>query len=183
MPDVCRHEWSDQWSAICDDDCPKCGARHVSPYESEDIDQIEASAGTPNAPVFGAHVLISAYTRAQAITDGVLVDVSAMAREAGFRYPVALTRAVWEDCVAWSEEDNRRQVYQDESGRLWDVLWMARGAVKRSLGRNVEAVSFALYRIPRGGRARRPQLVRITAHCGPGDLGLPVITIMQLGED
>jgi hypothetical protein len=30
----------------------------------------------------------------------VLIDVSAVAREAGIRYPVALTRAVWERCVA-----------------------------------------------------------------------------------
>jgi len=38
--------------------------------------------------------VIDAYSRAQAIEDGVLVDVSATAREAGLRYPVALTRAV-----------------------------------------------------------------------------------------
>ena len=47
--------------------------------------------------VFGE--VISAYTRAQAIEDGILVDVSETAREAGIRYPVALTRAVWESCV------------------------------------------------------------------------------------
>ncbi len=63
------------------------------------------------------------YTRAQAIADGVLVDVTETANESGFRWPVALTRAVWEDCVAWSEEDSKRQVHQTESGRLWDVLF------------------------------------------------------------
>jgi DNA-directed RNA polymerase subunit RPC12/RpoP len=31
----CDNEWSDIWTATCDDDCPKCGHRHVSPYESE----------------------------------------------------------------------------------------------------------------------------------------------------
>jgi hypothetical protein len=35
--------------------------------------------------------LIYAYTRAQALADGVLVDVSPMAREAGFRFPTAIT--------------------------------------------------------------------------------------------
>ena len=69
--------------------------------------------------------VIYRYTRAQAIEDGVLVDVSETAREAGFRWPVAMTSAAWADCVAWSEEDNQRQVNQDESGRLWDVLWSA----------------------------------------------------------
>ena len=38
--------------------------------------------------------LIHSYTRAEAIADGVLIDVSATAREAGFKYPVALTAAV-----------------------------------------------------------------------------------------
>jgi hypothetical protein len=35
--------------------------------------------------------LIYAYTRAQALADGVLVDVSQMAREAGFKFPTAIT--------------------------------------------------------------------------------------------
>jgi hypothetical protein len=44
--------------------------------------------------------LIHAYTRAEAIADGALIDVSAVARKAGIRYPVALTAAVWAKCVA-----------------------------------------------------------------------------------
>ena len=67
-------------------------------------------------PFFGESV--SVYTRAQALADGVLIDVSEMAGEAGFRWPVAITAAAWEDCVAWSDTDNDRQVYQDQSGRL-----------------------------------------------------------------
>ena len=35
--------------------------------------------------------LVHRYTRADAIRDGVLIDVSAVAREAGIRYPVTLT--------------------------------------------------------------------------------------------
>ena len=34
--DRCGYVWSDVWSAQCDDDCGTCGARHVSPYNSED---------------------------------------------------------------------------------------------------------------------------------------------------
>jgi DNA-directed RNA polymerase subunit RPC12/RpoP len=33
----CGHEWTDDYDAQPDDDCPKCGARHVSPHKSEDI--------------------------------------------------------------------------------------------------------------------------------------------------
>src|SRR5690348_6577698 len=33
----CKHEWTDEWSATCDDECPKCGARDCSPYHSDDL--------------------------------------------------------------------------------------------------------------------------------------------------
>ena len=36
---TCGHEWTDVWSAQCDDDCPRCGARHMSPYKSEDAEE------------------------------------------------------------------------------------------------------------------------------------------------
>ena len=74
-----------------------------------------------NATEFGP--VISVYTRAQAIADGILVDVSETAREAGFKIPVALTRTVWERIVALPEG---YRGFQDERGRLWDVLSMAR---------------------------------------------------------
>ena len=38
--------------------------------------------------------VISSYSRAQAIEDGVLVDVSSVARAAGIKFPVAMTRTV-----------------------------------------------------------------------------------------
>ena len=62
--------------------------------------------------------LIHRYSRADALRDGVLIDVSATAKEVGFRYPVALTRAAWQRCVAVPPG----VVCQDEAGRLWDVL-------------------------------------------------------------
>jgi hypothetical protein len=37
--------------------------------------------------------IVHRYSRADAIRDGVLIDVSHAAREAGFQYPVTLTRA------------------------------------------------------------------------------------------
>jgi predicted nucleic acid-binding Zn-ribbon protein len=35
--DACGCTWTDEWSAMCDDDCPECGARHMSPHASEQI--------------------------------------------------------------------------------------------------------------------------------------------------
>lgn len=123
---------------------------------------------------------IHTYSRAQAIEDGLLVDISEIAAEAGFRLPVAMTRAVWADCVEWSEEDSRRQVYQDEQGRLWDVVWMAAQAARRGQGNRM---AFQLYRVQRGGKSFRPRLVTLHLHIGPGDDPEPVITIMLPGED
>lgn len=122
---------------------------------------------------------ISIYTRQQAIDDGFLIDVSVTARGAGFRVPVALTRAAWADCVEWTEADSKRQTYQDESGRLCDVLWMAWLAARRG----GESIRYRFYRVPRGGRGVRPRLVELKAVIGPGDQGEPVITIMLPGED
>lgn len=42
----CDHAWSDEWSCQCDDDCPACGLRHLSPIDSEDVDDADADAGT-----------------------------------------------------------------------------------------------------------------------------------------
>jgi hypothetical protein len=35
----------DEWSCMCDDDCPYCGARHMSPVESEDLTEIVVTCG------------------------------------------------------------------------------------------------------------------------------------------
>ena len=35
----CGHEWRDEWSCMCDDDCPECGSRHWTPHKSEDIEE------------------------------------------------------------------------------------------------------------------------------------------------
>jgi hypothetical protein len=36
----CGGAWSDEWSCMCDDDCPHCGARHMTPTESDDLTEI-----------------------------------------------------------------------------------------------------------------------------------------------
>ena len=36
----CHHQWQDEWSCMCDDDCAVCGARHMTPYDSDDLTEI-----------------------------------------------------------------------------------------------------------------------------------------------
>ena len=126
--------------------------------------------------------VLFAYTRAQAIEDGVLVDVSETAREAGFKIPVALSRSVWERLVALPEG---YKGFQDEAGRLWDVLWMARHYALRAsnsdrvrmcvLVRDVRKDLLDSNRPPR----RHFPIVAI----GAGDRGEPVITILWPEDD
>ncbi|MGW3984048.1 DUF6573 family protein [Streptomyces mirabilis] len=136
-----------------------------------------------SVPLADPDEIIHAYTRAQALADGVLTAADAeSAREAGFRVPVALTSAVWEGCVAWNDGDSERQVPQDERGRLWDVLTMARAAIRRG-GGDGDRVTVDLRRVPRDGRARQARPVQLVCAIGPGDHGEPVITIMEPHED
>ena len=118
--------------------------------------------------------LIYAYTRAQAIDDGVLVDVSEVAKEAGFRFPVALTSAVWRRYV----EIPTGVEAQDEQGRLWDILWMLHIAVKG--GNGGSEIRFSLH-VRNDNRA--PKMENLKALCGPGDDFEPVITVMMPDED
>jgi hypothetical protein len=119
--------------------------------------------------------VIHTYTRVQAIEDGVLIDVTEMAREAGIVYPTAITAAVWADYVRVPEGI----VGQDEAGRLWDVLWMFRTAAS-TLKHDGPDLRFQLY-VRNDNRS--PELVTLKGVCGPGDELEPVVTIMLPGED
>jgi len=131
-------------------------------------------------PYFGE--VISSYTRAEALADGVLIDAGPMAKEAGFRWPVAITAAAWADCVEWEAVDNRRQTHQDRSGRLWDVLFMAAYAVRTNHEIQAE-LRFKLYRVPRDGRSTKARLTELKLIAGAGDEGEPVLTICLPTED
>ena len=126
--------------------------------------------------------VISTYTRAQAIEDGVLIDAGPMAQEAGFTSQVALTSAVWTDCVAWTDDDNQKQVYQDLSGRLWDTLHMAAYAIRANPS-TANQLLYELYRVPRDGHSMKAQLMTLKLVIGPGDYDEPVITVMRPNED
>ena len=121
--------------------------------------------------------IISVHSRAQAIADGALVDVTATSQEAGFKWPVALTRSAWAEMCEWSHGG-----LQDEAGRLWDVIWMASLAVRRA-GPGRDRVTFEVLRIPNEAQARTATVVTAICHVGPGDHGEPVVTLMLPDDD
>ena len=121
--------------------------------------------------------VVYSYTRAQAVADGVQVEVSKVAAEAGIRFPVFLTRTVFDAYVAVPPDVSG----QDEAGRLWDVVWMLRFAIQRTK-RGVERLPFALY-VRNDNRAAK--LIKLVAVAGPLDIDdpAPAITVMMPDED
>lgn len=100
------------------------------------------------------------------------MGVSETAREAGWKYPVALTASLW----SVVETIPKAHSYQDVQGRLWDVVYMASLMSRKSQG---SRFIFELILFREGSRKKYVQLV---ADCGPGDAGEPVVTI-GFGED
>ena len=96
---------------------------------------------------------INVYTRTQAFEDGVLVDISNTAREAGFTISVAATHSVWNSFIAWTDKDTQQQTYQDTDGRLWDVLSMLRFAIGST--RKASRVHYKLNVVPRDGKTKK----------------------------
>ena len=120
--------------------------------------------------------VIFRYTRAQAIDDGVLIDLSSWARETGFTIPVACTAAVWNQYIVPPE--GTRELGQSERGRAHDVLWMLFCAIRRSRGGDRLLYKLIFLQAP-----NRHETVQLKTVCGPGDDGEPVLTVMEPHED
>jgi len=135
------------------------------------------------------------YSRAQAIADGVLVDLTTaiddkgqlLCQEAGFKVPVAITRTAWAQTIAagggWKPDGDSEVLElkggQSLTGRMWDLLWMLRAASGQAGSR--DRVHFQLL-VDVHGDGRR-ETISLWALRSPGDDAQPVITIMMEGED
>ena len=119
--------------------------------------------------------VIYTYTRRQAIEDGVLIDVSNLARQAGYKWPVALTSHLYHTYI--NPNKNLESYGQSDIGRLWDVLNVLRHEAQNSNGTTVLfQVSFLM-------EIDCMEEITLKAIAGPGDEGEPVITIMTPEED
>ena len=155
-----------------------------------------AVSAPPNAKPVEADVIYS-YTRAQAIADGVLVDVTHATDANGqplsiFKCPVAFTRTAYDETIAagghWQsvpdgdgEEVLVLPASQDVAGRLWDVFSLI--AQASALPENRRASEFRFnVRVDVLGDGH-PQLVALKVVASPGDEGEMVLTIMLPHED
>src|SRR5512136_1747258 len=122
--------------------------------------------------------VVYTYTRSQAVADGFQIDVSKTAHEAGIRFPVFITRGVYEQCVAVPPGVTG----QDEAGRLWDLVWMLRFAIIRSKP-GTTRLTVALY--VRNSDKHPARLTKLIATAGALDIDdpAPAITLMLPDED
>ena len=120
--------------------------------------------------------LIFQCTRAQAIEDGVLIDLTQWAKELGFRIPVACTDTVWNGYLV--PDERVRELGQSEEGRTHDLLWMLFNAIRRNGDGDTLLFEVIFLQPP-----HRHVVVKLKSVCGPGDHGEPVLTIMLPNED
>ena len=162
-----------------------------------DVQRHQLTLGLTEAPEpiedrdgYASWSIIHRYTRAQALADGVLVDVTATASETGIVYPVAVTAEVWH----LIEQIPTAYPWEDVRGRLWDVVWMLRCAIKvpRGYERLIDREEIVVLAHPdeihyrlilhHAETAESDGEIVLKAVTGPGDAGEPVITVMTLDE-
>ena len=117
--------------------------------------------------------VIFSYSRQQAIEDGVLVDVTEMAKEAGFKWPFAMTAEVW----TLIENIPEKYQHEDVQGRLWDVLMVALMNVRAKKGQSQDLFFDLIL------HQRDTSHLRLKLMAGPGDSGEPVLTLMLPDQD
>lgn len=120
--------------------------------------------------------IISRYTRAQAIEDGTLVDLSEDASKIGFRIPVAVTSTLYHQYLEPTEE--ARELGQTLYGRIYEVLTHIIREIREDGHR-------CRIRIAESFLMNEKTIDKIQIDCAidGGDDGKPVITIMFPGED
>uniref|UniRef100_I2Q6J4 Uncharacterized protein n=1 Tax=Desulfovibrio sp. U5L TaxID=596152 RepID=I2Q6J4_9BACT len=121
--------------------------------------------------------LIYSYTRAQAIADGVLIDVTAEAKAVGFKIHTVVTDHlfhIYVDVPAGLDAG----FGQSAAGRLHDLLTLAMIAARAS--KETDRAYFKVAFLMTPGKI---ETVEVIAHIGPGDHGEPVLTIMLPEDD
>ncbi len=116
---------------------------------------------------------IHTYSRAEAIEDGILIDVTETAKEAGIKYPVAVTAELYNYIEPTETEQEQGQ---DLQGRLWDTLYLFTLAARKTEGPLMQYCVNYVREQP--DRTVKTETITIKAVIGPGDTPEPVITLM-----
>lgn len=112
--------------------------------------------------------VVSTYTRAEALADGSLIDQSEVAKEAGFKYPLAITSGL-HGVIQKAIKDGADTI----DWIMWDILTMFKIAIKKDGGSDKVWFQFSL----------QGKIIDLWSVINGGDDGKPVITIMLTTED
>jgi hypothetical protein len=133
------------------------------------MDTIQLPLPQPEDPHSGP--VIYSYTRARALTDSALVDVTEIGKEVGFKLPVAITEALQNRLTPTK---NEAVFGQDYDSRLWNVLWVAAFSIKLA-DPGIDTVTFTV--VQQEVDAKSGQLqnfeLRLRAVCGSGNEDKP----------
>lgn len=110
-------------------------------------------------------------SRAQALKDGTLVDITVAAEQAGLRgLHVAMTREAWSRCVAATPV--MENAGSNRHRRLWEVAGMLHAAMRRSVPRCEITLEIRCL-----DQSLRTIAVPLRVVAGTGDAGKPVLTL------
>lgn len=118
--------------------------------------------------------IIHEFSRKEALETGELIDVSTLAKEAGVKFPVAVTSTIWQGVIV--PDESAKENGESTDGRLWDVLYLFTLAASKSSG----SVMYFSVNCTEAGESKK---INLKAVIGPGDDLAPVITIMDPSED
>jgi hypothetical protein len=113
--------------------------------------------------------ILFSYSRAQAIADGALIDITELAKPFGFRFSVAITSGLYAELTAGCGDDAAEQ-----QSRLNVLLVTLRAEIAQT-GSHSDRADLLI------SHPKAP--VAAYALCGPGDTAEPVITVMLPHED
>jgi len=122
--------------------------------------------------------VIHAYTRQEALADGVLIDISKIAREAGHPYPAAITIALHERLTPNNFEKSWGQSFE---GRLWDAMRLAFLACVREArkpkNQQDDRLFFKMLIQEQKGKQMVMNTITIKFSIAPDETGQPCITM------
>lgn len=119
----------------------------------------------------GSGAYVDVYSRAQALSEGVLIDATNIAKKAGVTCSVAFTAAAWLAAV----DDRQFGPIESNEERVLEVLRTLRGSSRKGN----DTAEFVVVLSREDGNLCR---VFLRAICGPGDDISPVLTIFLLSE-
>ena len=116
-------------------------------------------------------------SRKEAKERGDLIDAGDASWDAGFKWPLAVTADVYNDCVAWTESDNDRiDESESEDRRLWNLVFAAAQSI-RQIEKHTDRISFEVFCVNRRDDTFTEEHVALLIIGHPDDDGNPCLTI------